>query len=83
LKELVILLMGMEGKKQTTAVDILYKFLYEMKSFEGFDPCKFKQEDVFKKAKEMEKEQIMDAWNDGWTESSDNSKQYYNETFKQ
>ena len=45
-----------------TAVDILYKFLYEMESFEGFDPYSFNQEDVFKRAKEMEKEQIIDAY---------------------
>jgi hypothetical protein len=31
---------------------------------------------------EMEKQQIIDAWNDGWTESSDNSRQYYELTFK-
>jgi hypothetical protein len=35
-------------------------------------------------AKEMEKEQIMDAWNDGKFESSGciEAEQYYNETFK-
>jgi sulfatase maturation enzyme AslB (radical SAM superfamily) len=34
------------------------------------------------KAKEMEKEQIKDAWYDGWIEVGDNSEHYYNETFK-
>ena len=75
----------MESKK-VTAVDILYKFLYEMKSFEGFDPYNFKQEDVFKKAKEMERQQIIDAHSD-WNRVIDNlpsrtAIQYYNETFK-
>ena len=75
-----------------TAVEILYKFLYEMESFEGFDPYSFNQEDVFKKAKEMEKEQIEDAYEQGYTEDIPypvsggyykmNAEQYYNETFK-
>jgi disulfide oxidoreductase YuzD len=40
-------------------------------------------------AKEMEKKIIIDSWNDGaygsgqFTETHDNSEQYYNETFKQ
>jgi hypothetical protein len=69
----------MEGmEKQLTAVDILYKFLYEMESFEGFDPYSFNQEDVFKKAKEMEKQQIMGAWHGDYK----TAEQYYNETFK-
>ena len=33
-------------------------------------------------AKEMEKEQIIDAHNDGRKRQVDNSEQYYNETFK-
>jgi hypothetical protein len=38
----------------------------------------------FKQAKEMEKEQIMEAWFDGTTnwDSESSSEQYYNETFK-
>jgi hypothetical protein len=63
-----------------TAVDILYKFLYEMESFEGFDPYSFNQEDVFKKAKEMEKEQMIELWNIAVT--CESFEQYYNETFK-
>jgi hypothetical protein len=67
-----------------TAVDILYKFLYEMESFEGFDPYSFNQKDVFEKAKEMEKEQIKNAWLNSLTKGDYNSaEQYYNETFKQ
>ena len=34
------------------------------------------------KAKEMEKDQIMNAWYDGWIEVGDNSEHYYNETYK-
>jgi len=41
-----------------TAVETLYKFLYEMESFEGFDPYNFNQKEVFAKAKQMEKEQM-------------------------
>jgi hypothetical protein len=48
----------MEGMEKQTVVDILYKFLYEMESFEGFDPYSFNHKDVFNKAKEMEKEQM-------------------------
>lgn len=75
-----------------TAVDILYKFLYEMESFEGFDPYSFNQKDVFKKAKEMEKEQIVLTHINGQSEFDkgayrqeviNNAEQYYNETFKQ
>ena len=66
-----------------TAVDILYKFLYEMESFEGFDPYSFNQKDVFKKAKEMEKEQIKDAWLNSLTKGDFNSAdEYYNQTYK-
>jgi hypothetical protein len=69
--------MGMESKKQT-AVEWLVETIKQNvhNSFEEFEL-------LVNQAKEMEKEQIMDAWNDGWTESSDNSRQYYNETFKQ
>ncbi len=38
---------------------------------------------LFEKAKEMEKQQIIDAWEDGQHSfSSRNAEQYYNETFK-
>jgi hypothetical protein len=39
---------------------------------------------LFNKTKEMEKEQIMEAWFDGTTnwDSESSSEQYYNETFK-
>jgi hypothetical protein len=76
----------MEGmEKQLTAVDILYKFLYEMESFEGFDPYSFNQKDVFYKAKQMEKEQIINALMTSEVELlawGISAEQYYNETFK-
>ena len=42
--------------------------------------------EVFEQAKEMEKQQIVDAWNNGFEENRpyvDHSEDYYNETFKQ
>jgi hypothetical protein len=38
--------------------------------------------ELYEQAKEMEKEQIMNAWYDGWIEVGDNSEHYYNQTFK-
>jgi hypothetical protein len=44
-----------------------------------------KRQDIWQQAKEIEKQQIIDAWNDGLFGSlrkgEDNSEQYYNETF--
>ena len=50
------------------------------------------QSDIFEQAKEMEKEQIIDAWLSAWKDSMLNpledkyyqpeAEQYYNETFK-
>jgi predicted DNA-binding protein with PD1-like motif len=39
--------------------------------------------EIFEQAKEMEKEQIKDAWENGCGYVQENSQQYYNETFKQ
>ena len=39
-------------------------------------------EEIFEQAKEMEKEQIMDTFNNGYLNHSRNAEQYYNETFK-
>ena len=41
--------------------------------------------ELFKQAKAMEKEQIIEAWNNGYDEedrATSNPNQYYNETFK-
>ena len=68
--------MGMESKKQTAV-----EWLFEIASNGFLTP------EDFEKAKEMEKQQIIDAHCD-WTRVIDNlpsrtAKQYYNETFKQ
>ena len=42
-------------------------------------------DELFEQAKEMEKEQIIEAWNNGYDEedrATSNPNQYYNETFK-
>jgi hypothetical protein len=78
--------------EKQTAVDILYKFLYEMESFEGFDPYSFNHKDVFNKAKQIEREQIIEAHgNKQKTKSNPDSivtygytytgEMYYNETY--
>ena len=73
-------------EKKKTVVDILYKFLYEMESFEGFDPYSFNQEEVFTKAKQMEKEQIGLAFIIGYAHGSVDSgltaKEYYSERYE-
>jgi hypothetical protein len=61
--------------KQQTAVEFIQKNLNL-----------FNWEQVFEQAKQMEKEQIMNAWKDGfqdgWFKEDDiNAEQYYNETF--
>lgn len=41
--------------------------------------------EIIEQAKEMEKQQIIDAWNDGYREFYDGSsapEEYYNKTFK-
>jgi hypothetical protein len=42
-----------------------------------------RKEWMIDKAKEMEKEQLKDAWDNGCGYLQENSQQYYNETFKQ
>ena len=67
-------------EKQQTAIEWLENEFQEMcKDFGGLHSdfiVKFNQ------AKAMEKEQIMDAFNNGYLNHSRNSEQYYNETFK-
>jgi hypothetical protein len=38
--------------------------------------------DLFEQAKEMEKQQIIDAWEDGYGGDEHSSDEYYQETFK-
>jgi hypothetical protein len=54
------------------------------KNLKNFPHVKHSQlfRDLVNQAKEMEKEQIMNAWYDGWIEVGDNSEHYYNKTFK-
>ena len=65
-----------------TAVEWLYERLERMiprTSLYNMD-----KEDYFKQAKEMEKQQIIDAFNNGYYQETigyNASEQYYNETF--
>jgi hypothetical protein len=62
-------------EKQQTAIDWLVENLYYILKTEHYD--------IIEQAKEMEKEQIIDAWEDGQNSfSSRNAEQYYNETYK-
>lgn len=68
-----------------TAVEWLFK---QVKSKEWQDMFIWNKEETFKKAKEMEKEQIVDAWHNGYNNQSpmideeNCGQQYYKETFK-
>lgn len=71
-----------QSKMKQTAVDILYNFLYEMKSFEGFDPYSFNQEDVFKKAKEIQFQQMKKSYYTGLSSGlHDHFEKYYEDTY--
>ena len=75
--------------KKLTAVEQLMKDLHK-NGFLGFY-CDISLEDqkrnlafqLIDKAKELEKEQIKNAFNNGYLNHKTNSEQYYNETFKQ
>ena len=59
-----------------TAVEWLEEKLFKTIDYIQVDPKLIEQ------AKQMEKEQIKDAWDNGCTYVQENSEQYYNETFK-
>lgn len=60
-----------------TAVEWLFEMLNNPKSDQEF------AKKLLDKAKEMEKEQIIEAWEDGENSfSSRNAKRYYNEIYK-
>jgi mannose-1-phosphate guanylyltransferase len=69
--------------KQMTAVEWLEKELYEWAGGRFYFPPHF-----FEEAKEMEKEQIIETWHNGYENQSpmideDNcGEQYYNKTYK-
>jgi HEPN domain-containing protein len=60
-----------------TAVEWLYSFMLK--------PLSQWPDDMWDQAKEMEKKQIMDAYDEGWSDGFDDkdlNSEYYNETFK-
>jgi hypothetical protein len=70
-----------------TAVEWLVEQLFKTNNNTN-DVKKIDSKSIIDQAKEMEKQQIIDAWKDGaygggqFTTTFDNEKQYYNETFK-
>ena len=67
-----------------TAVEFLETIMPKLVYISKSNKVKF--DELIKQAKEMEKEQIVHAWNDGlWgklREGEDNAESYYTETFK-
>jgi hypothetical protein len=63
-----------------TAVEFIFE---ELENRENGSPH-FTMQQIYNKAKEMEKQQIIDAWNDVKICDSGykDAEQYYNETFK-
>ena len=67
-----------------TAVEWIAKELYEKFEFQISDGILYNE--IIEKAKEMEKEQIVDAYNEGVISvdcRGGNSEKYYNQTFEQ
>ena len=72
-------------EKQRTAVDWLFQMLNNPNSDCYLDPNSDQEfaKKLLDKAKEMEKEQVIEAWEDGQDSfSSRTAEKYYNETFK-
>ena len=70
-------------EKKKTALDILFQEIKESKSFLPDNLFEY-LEMVYNKTKEIEKEQIKKAYQGNWSEIlSDESEEYYNETYKQ
>ena len=76
----------MTNNKQQTAVEWQFEKLFD--SFEKFNNDEYTFDEYLKRnleiraqAKEMEKEQMKDAWDDGLFGKTDNFKQYYKEIF--
>jgi len=65
----------METKTKMTAVEWLEE---QTRKSEWHS---LKRQDIFQQAKEIEKERMKDAWDDGLFGKTDNFQQYYNETF--
>ena len=64
--------------EKQTAVEWLAIQLWEEMNMQG-DGAIFNK--LLEQAKEMEKERMKDAWDDGLFGKTDNFQQYYNETF--
>lgn len=78
----------MENNKSVTAVEwLIARFHYEgfIGTFCSEEQIKAKRDvmiEIINQAKEMEKEQIVNAYNDcEWTGDHEDGEQYYNETF--
>jgi hypothetical protein len=70
-----------------TAVELLYKFLYESKDINGFDSGSFNQEEVFKYFIGLEKKQMKKAYNHDRPnllcyEKGTAFKEYYSKNYK-
>lgn len=68
-------------KKQSTAVEFLEQELDKNFEIRGNS---FLFDKILKQAKEMERQQIMNAWNNGFEDNRpyvDHSEDYYNETY--
>jgi hypothetical protein len=66
--------------EKQTAVRFIELKLLGLVSFDSEELRKM-YKDIFKQAKEIEKERMKDAWDDGLFGKTDNFQQYYNETF--
>jgi hypothetical protein len=66
--------------KKQTAVRFIELKLLGLVSFDSEELRKM-YKDIFLQAKEIEKERMKDAWDDGLFGKTDNFQQYYNETF--
>jgi hypothetical protein len=66
--------------KKQTAVRFIKLKLLGLVSFDSEELRKM-YKDIFLQAKEIEKERMKDAWDDGLFGKTDNFQQYYNETF--
>ena len=77
----------MENKKQVTSVEWLVEKITNRQNgvFDGLPYLSV--DEIYNQAKEMEKQQIIDAFDDGYDLNNSlvnyNGKQYYNETYKE
>jgi hypothetical protein len=76
----------MEGMEKQTAVDWLNSEVERLTTKAGIHLSWEMMDSIIRQAKEMEKEQIIEAFNDGINDEciggNKSPEQYYNETFK-